>query len=162
MSFSFLKIILASIDPKTWMLYHGMFFQPTLRMLYKCLAGYIRMHGLLNLGSPVSGDEKLFRSTGNSCYIKLVPSKPSRIGLWMYQLVAQLSNGLPILIHMRMQAVETVRRERALVHEVVRGWRSVIDSFSYRCILVFDSYYFSADSVSVLEEPLACGRPSSR
>ena len=120
-----------------------------------CFRGLLR-----NLGSSVSGDEKLFHFTGNSCYIKFVPSKPSRIGLWMYQLVAQLSNGIPILIHMRMQAVETARGERAPVHQVVRDWRSVIDSFSHRCILVFDSYYFSVDSVNVLEEPLASGHPS--
>ena len=120
-----------------------------------CFQGLLR-----NLGSSVSGDKKHFHITGNSCYIKFVPSKPSRIGLWMYQLVAQLSNGLPILIHMRMQAVETALGERAPMHQVVRDWRSVIESFSHRCILVFDSYYFSADSVNVLEEPLASDRPS--
>ena len=37
-SFSFLKTILASIDPETWMLQHEKFFQPTLFMLYKYLA----------------------------------------------------------------------------------------------------------------------------
>ena len=86
-----------------------------------------RFQGLLrNLGSTVSGDEKLFKFTGNSCYIKLVSSKPTRIGLWMYQLVAQLSNGLSILIHMSMLAHESVRGERAPVHNVVRAWRDVI------------------------------------
>ena len=112
--------------------------------------------GLLrNLGTSVSGDEKLFHCTGDSCHIMVVPSKPSRIGLWMYQLVAQLGYSLPFLIiHMRMMAHETVRGERAPEHGVVRAWRDVIVSFS-RCILVFDSYYFSADSVNVLEEPLA-------
>ena len=56
----------------------------------------------------------------------LVPSKPSRIGLWMYKLVAQLGNGLPILIHMRMLAVETIRGERTPVHDIVRAWRDAI------------------------------------
>ena len=60
----------------------------------------------------------------------------------------------------RMKAHETVRGEPAPVHEVARAWRDVIVSFSRRCILVFDSYYFSADSVNVLEEPLASGRQS--
>ena len=146
-------------------------------MLYKYLAVYIRIQGMYDvpvqcrshcssLVSSIEEARKFFRKcilmithvntktmgklfTGSSCYIKLVPSKPSRIGLWMYQLVAQLSNGLPILIHMQMQAVETVREERAPVHQVVRDWRSVINSFSHRCILDFDSYYFSADSVNV-------------
>lgn len=78
----------------------------------------------------------------------------------MYQLDAQLSNGLSILIHMQMQAVETVRGERAVVHNMARDWRSVIDSFSHRYKLVFDSYYFSVDSVNVLEERSANGRQS--
>ena len=42
------------------------------------------------------------------------------------------------------------------MHEVVRDW-SVTDNFSHRCILVFASYYFSADSVNILEKPLASG-----
>ena len=120
-----------------------------------------RFQGLLRtVGSSVSGDEKLFHFTGNSCYIMLVPSKPSRIGLWMYQLVAQLGYGLPILIHMRMMAVESGRRERAPVHDVVRAWRDTILKYSGHCILVFNLYYFSSDSVTVLEEPLPNGRPS--
>ena len=68
----------------------------------------------------VSGDEKLFHFTGNSCYIMMAPSKPTRIGLWMFQLVAELENGFPMLIHMSMMAVETVRGERAPVHDIVR------------------------------------------
>ena len=47
-------------------------------------------------------------------------------GLWMYEIVAQLGNGLPILIHMRMLAVETVRGERTPVHDIVRARRDVI------------------------------------
>ena len=90
----------------------------------------------------------------------LEPSKPSRIGLWMYQLVAQLGNALPILIYMRMMAVESVRSEHASVHDVVRAWRDIILKYLGHCILVFDSYYFSSDSVTVLEEPLPNGRPS--
>ena len=70
----------------------------------------------------------------------VVPSKPSRIGLWTYHLVAQLGNGLPFLIHMKMMAHDTVRGERAPVHEVVRAWRDVIVSVSRRCILVIDFF----------------------
>ena len=91
----------------------------------------------------------------------LVPSKPSWIGLWKYQLVDQLGIGLPFLIHMRMLALETPRGERAPVHDAIRAWRNVILGFSRRCMIVFDSYYFSANSLNVLEEPLANGRPSN-
>ena len=56
------------------------------------------------MGVSVCGEEKLFHFTGNSCR-----EIPLRIGLWRYQLLAQLSSGLPSLIHMRMKAHETVR-----------------------------------------------------
>ena len=88
-----------------------------------------------------------------------VPFNLSRIGLWIYQLVTQLENDLPILIHMTMMAAETPLGERAPVHDVIRNWRDVIVHFLHRCILVFDSYYLSANSVAVLEEPLDNGRP---
>ena len=71
---------------------------------------------LRNLGSSVNGDERLFYFTEKSCYIRLVPPKPSQIDIWMHQIVAQLSNDLPIQILLRMQAVETVREKRAPMH----------------------------------------------
>ena len=46
-----------------------------------------------SLGEAVAGDEKLLHFTGNSGYILLVNTKPARIGLWFYQLVACLSMG---------------------------------------------------------------------
>ena len=61
---------------------------------------------------------------------------------------------------MTMMAAKTPRGERTPVHDVIRNWRDVIVHFSHRCILVFDSYYFSANSVAVLEESLDNGRPS--
>ena len=61
-----------------------------------------------NLGTAVSGDEKLFYFTGNSSSVMMVPFKPTRIGLWTNQLVAELKNGLPILIYMSMMTVETI------------------------------------------------------
>ena len=56
-----------------------------------------------------------------------------------------------------MVAVETVRGERAPVHDIVSECREVILRYPHRCILVFDSYYFSSSSVTVLEEPLESG-----
>ena len=50
-----------------------------------------RFQGLLvmrSLGSSVSGEEKLFYFIRNSCHFMLVPSKPSRIGRWMYELIS--------------------------------------------------------------------------
>ena len=55
----------------------------------------------------------------------------------MYQLVL-IGNGQPFLINMRMLALETVRGERAPVHDEIRVWRDVILGFSQLCILVYD------------------------
>ena len=55
----------------------------------------------------------------NSCAILQAISamlKPSRIGLWMYQLVALLGNGLSFRSRMRMMAHETVSGDCAPVH----------------------------------------------
>ena len=54
---------------------------------------------LRHIGDYVAGDKKLFHYTGETGYIMKVPSKPTRIGLWIYQLVCELENGLPFLIH---------------------------------------------------------------
>eukprot|EP00957_Ditylum_brightwellii_P095687 7290714-Ditylum_brightwellii.AAC.1 len=48
-------------------------------------------------GDAVSGDENLFHYTGASGYVRLVVSKPGRLGLWMFQLAASLACGLPFL-----------------------------------------------------------------
>ena len=48
-----------------------------------------------------------------------VPSKPARFGLWSYQLVCELKNGLPFLIHIRMMASQSSRSERAPADEAV-------------------------------------------
>ena len=46
----------------------------------------IRVHGkyVLKFGDYVSGDEKLFRYTGASGFVRMVINKPARLGLWMY------------------------------------------------------------------------------
>ena len=73
----------------------------------------------------------------NSRYIMHVPSKPPRIELWILQLVAQLENGLPILIHMTTMAAETPRGERAPGHDVIiRNWRDVVVDFLHLCICI--------------------------
>lgn len=45
---------------------------------------------VLSLGQWVAGDEKLFHYTGNSAFIRSVPSKPDRIGLWNYELTCKV------------------------------------------------------------------------
>ncbi len=49
-----------------------------------------------HLGQYVAGDEKLYGFTGKSCDVRLVISKPDRVGLWFYELCGVLENGLPL------------------------------------------------------------------
>ena len=104
------------------------------------------------LGEAVAGDEKLLHFSGNSGHILLVNTKPARIKLWFYQLVACLSNGLPYQLRMMMITAGKSRDETSPVDEVVRVWKTAIDSFGMPCILVFDKYYFSTGSIKVLTE----------
>lgn len=60
-----------------------------------------------HVGEYVCGDEKLFRFTGNSGYIRMCPNKPDRIGLWTYELTAQVGK-----IHFRIQSPDSNPRTR--------------------------------------------------
>ena len=53
---------------------------------------------LKNIGQAVAGDEKLFFFTGESAFLRLVISKPDRIGLWFYELTCRLRDGSPFLM----------------------------------------------------------------
>ena len=102
-----------------------------------------------SLGESVAGDEKLFHFTGNTAYI-ILPSKPAKIGFWVYQVAATLGNGLPFMVHMRMMAVQPSLGESAPVHNAAKDWKRVIDKFHMPCVLVFDSYYTSTESIRIL------------
>jgi hypothetical protein len=109
---------------------------------------------LRSLGDYVAGDEKLFHHTGKSTYIMMVPSKPARIGLWVYQLVCTLENGQPFLVHFQMLATESSRGETAPVHEVMTDWIRVMNMFGRPCsLIIYDSYYFSSRTLEVLNAP---------
>ena len=56
----------------------------------------------LSFGDSVAGDEKLWGYAGATGYSRLVMTKPSRIGLWMFQGAVRLKCGLPCLIYTKM------------------------------------------------------------
>ena len=62
-------------------------------------------NAIKSLGEGFSGDEKLFRFTGPSGYVRKVPNKPAKVGLWHYQGVVQLKSGLPYLLCTKMHNV---------------------------------------------------------
>jgi hypothetical protein len=49
---------------------------------------------LVHLGESLAGDEKLVYFTGNSGFIRKVPSKPGGIGLWNYMAAVKVHNDI--------------------------------------------------------------------
>lgn len=112
---------------------------------------------LIRPGRCLAGDEKLLHFTGNSGYIRIVPSKPDRVGLWFFELVATLHNGDPFLVHTRLCNACAETGDTIPVNKVVKEWASVVRYFAEekRCpppVLVFDSYYTDAEGRKFLNE----------
>jgi len=99
------------------------------------------------LGECICCDEKLFRFTGKSGFVRMVPNKPSRIGIWHYQATVTLRSGAQDLIytkaHMSGSASETCTPTARIVSE----WADISTRKSNgSAMLVFDSYYLSQDA----------------
>jgi hypothetical protein len=102
----------------------------------------------------VAGDEKLLHFTGHGCqYLRFVPSKPARIGIWIYELCGRLDNGLPYCLDLRVHTEVKREGNSVPVIDIVKQWGDVIEKFStQQILLVFDSYYFSAPVMKYLAE----------
>lgn len=95
-----------------------------------------------NVGEYVSGDEKLFHFTGNSGDIRLVPSKPDRVGLWFYEMCMPLRNGKSYLLYMKLHSTDKAYGETIPVMTIVQDWANIVKSKGKpNTLLVFDSYY---------------------
>lgn len=101
------------------------------------------------LGEWVAGDEKLLKFTGNSGNIRLVITKPDRVGLWFYELATRLENGLPYMLYIRMHRSNPVLGHTIKTAEIIRDWSNIVmrtddpDSRNPDTMLVFDSYYLT-------------------
>lgn len=115
-----------------------------------------------HLGQYVAGDEKLFHFTGESGNVRLVISKPDKVGLWFYELCAPLRSGLPYLLDLRMHNSQV---NSVPVNSIVQRWNQVVRGVGSehvqqgqhpnpKCYLSFDSYYFdSAVKLAVQGDP---------
>ena len=83
-------------------------------------------------GEFVAGDEKLLHFTGNSGDIRMVRSKPDRVGLWCYELCALLPNGLPIIVYFRLQKSDPRDAETIKTKDILKDWAGVIKKRSKR------------------------------
>lgn len=121
-------------------------------IISKNFQGFVR-----TLGQYVAGDEKLFHYTGKSGNVRLVISKPDRVGFWFYELCGRFSNGLPYMLDVFMHNSLT-----GTVHvaSVVRGWIDAMttihsrcgDVSNMKCILAMDSYYMDNAARQICQE----------
>lgn len=119
---------------------------------------------LESLGQFAAGDEKLFHFTGNSSDVRLVISKPDRLGLWFYELCGKLPSGEPFMldVFLHHNTSNTVS-----VQSVVNRWLKVLKFVGKekvpdnqhpnpKCYLIADSYYLdkSVRNLMLQEENL--------
>ena len=106
------------------------------------------------LGDQVSGDEKLFYYTGRSKYVRVVPSKPLRIGLWMYQACISLGCGLPCLVYTKMHDSDKDLGKVVKCHDIIKEWGEMIKKANEEAhtTLFMDSYYLQQQSRGWLKE----------
>ena len=99
-------------------------------------------------GDCVSGDEKLFRYTGSSGFLRLVKNKPARLGLWMFQAAIRLKCGLPCLIYTRIHCSCMNRNTPTRCHDIVSDWGNLIKERGQNreTILVMDNYYLTEET----------------
>lgn len=104
------------------------------------------------LGDVVPCDEKLFRFTGDSGFVRLCPNKPAKMGIWSYQACVFLGNGLVFLIFTKAHLAPSALGMKVQTHSVVREWANIVRKFKSDAVLVMDSYYLSKEGRSALND----------
>jgi len=113
------------------------------------------------LGQSIAGDEKLFFFSGNSGDIRLVVSKPGKVGLWFFELCCMLRVGdkeLPYLLHFKLAKSQS---NENTIDKIVQSWVDVTKSIGQDLVapeelpnpdtyLAADSYYMSKASRDIL------------
>lgn len=110
-------------------------------------------------GESVAGDEKLYHFTGDHGTVRLVVSKPDKVGQWMYQLCCKTETGQPYLLHTKMH--DNSDGKAISIASIVQEWIDAIKLVAVEGealpMLVGDSYYLGAESRGVLtSEEMPC------
>lgn len=94
---------------------------------------------------------QVFHFTGNTGWIRIVPSK-QEVGLWIYELCAVLSSGLPLLVHFKTHTHLKKLGEKIPTITVMNLWADVIvKKGGHETMLVSDSYYLSREGLKSLQ-----------
>ena len=82
---------------------------------------------------------------GSSPNVRVVLSKPDKMGLWIYELCVILENGLPYMIDLRLHNAISSLGESIPVNTIIKRWGNIIKDFNAQCladtILFVDAYY---------------------
>jgi hypothetical protein len=116
---------------------------------------------VVSLGQWVAGDEKLFKWTGESSWLRMCPNKDDYIGLWFYMLCGRLSSGKSFLLYTKSHTVETVLGGTVYCSQVMSDWGDIVTTKSteQKTFLVADSYYLDHAGYEILTEkkvPFVC------
>jgi hypothetical protein len=106
------------------------------------------------LGQFVAEDEKLFKWTGESQWVRVCPQKDDEVGLWNYELVGQLPNDLGFLFYIRSHTCETVFGGGIQCASIVRDWGRIVKEkrTENATILTCDSYYIDLTGRNIFQE----------
>ena len=106
-------------------------------------------------GDAVAGDEKLaVKYSGSSGFVRQVITKPSRLGLWMYQAAVKLKSGTPCLIYTKMHNSCQETQKVVRYHDIIKDWANMIleRTQGKQTVLFMDSYYLTEESRVWLRE----------
>jgi hypothetical protein len=98
------------------------------------------------VGEFAAGDEKLLHFTGKSKNIRMILTKPDRVGHWFYELCIKLDNGRSFLLYFRAHLSDPAKGVTIKTQEIVKDWTTITttlggDGANPDAITVFDSYY---------------------
>eukprot|EP01031_Cornospumella_fuschlensis_P035455 gene35455-42975_t len=102
---------------------------------------YARISDLRLYGRYIAGDEKLFHFTGDSAFIRSVPSKPDAIGLSCFELACKIADKEPYMLHIWLSESSTALGLRIPVSSVTEKWAKIAKEQNPPPLVTFDSYY---------------------
>jgi hypothetical protein len=117
---------------------------------------------VMEMGDTFALDEKLFRFVGRHCWVRKVPPKPDKLGLWHYQGNVQLSfNDHSLMVYTRTHALNTMRDEHIPITDIIddcitdikaKQGRPTRHKAKVRTVVFVDSYYGTPTSLKMLSD----------
>ena len=109
-----------------------------------------------HLGSSISGNKKFFKFSGTHAWVRKVITKPARIGIWHYQAVCILADGLPFLLYSKPHTGSKVTQTTIPTSSIIEEWINMAvqppSSGEIETMITVDSYYLSNNGQKMVQE----------